>query len=287
MDKKVVLEDLIGGTIDNYKIIEKIKETKKSVVFIGNNPLLKRDDALEILKPNQGEERENQFIEKRKRAAKRGRRNNLLIVYNAGRDKNWGLAYSAFQLITNPNGDFQDEINVGIKFSLEELVHRMTGAINGGANIHIDGETHGDFKLANLKKNVGDEKHEGDGETYVLDEGGRISSEHKYPGDIPALANCFIELCDHCEEQVPKKLEQIIKTTAEGKYNSITDFKRAIDIYRWWNTEIKPLKKGPSITRRKALKVIGGASILFGLGYPSYKYINYKNSIDYIVEQIA
>ena len=280
MGKRGVLENLIGRTIGPCEVTESVKEVKRSWQVMGHNPRLERDEALNIFKPGQGRKREEQFLKKGKRAAKRGRRKNLPVVYYAGIDENTGLAYQAYQPIINPSGDFEDEINAGIKFSLEEILHRMAGAINGVINIQIDEDIHGDIKLANIKKNVGD------GETYILDEGGRLFSQHEYPGDIPALANCFAVLFEHCSEQVPNKLKQIVRTASEGDYNLITDFKKAVDSYRWWNKGISPLQIGPKITRGNFFRVGLAALALAGAGSLGLGHLNYRNSIDYVVEQI-
>jgi len=77
------------------------------------------------------------------------------------------------------------------------------------------------------------------------------------------------------QKKVQKGLEKIVeRATSPDGYETPEDLKNAIESYR------------KSVTRRRFLKVAGGGIALAGLGYGGFEYLNYRNSIDYIVKQI-
>lgn len=67
-----------------FTIINKIAETKKSIVFLGEDTRLKRLVAIKTLKPGLEEERTTQFIKEGQRLAMIETHPNLVQVYTSG-----------------------------------------------------------------------------------------------------------------------------------------------------------------------------------------------------------
>lgn len=277
MDKKEGLVGLIGRTIDHrYKPKRLIRETSKSWVFeaVEEGELSPhRSVALKILKPGLGREREAQFEREVNTHGKLGEHPNVASLFSSGKDGEY--LYAAMELV--PGEDLDQRLRSGWKPSLDEILNIAEDVSKGASHIHERVGGHHDLKSKNIKI-----REEGERKLYVLDLGGRLR-EVEDSDDIHAMGNILKELLDHRqdpEEKIPRGLEQIVeKSTSSGGYSSPEDFKNAIESYR------RSVKRG--ITRRKFLKVTGSSLVLASLSYSSYKYLDYRNSIDYIVEQIA
>lgn len=290
MGKNINLSHLIGKTIGrkdilgHYRIIKLLDDTTKTLGYKAKHIALGRDDFLKVLRLEliKNEERVNQILEEAQTMVQIGRLDNLPIVYSMEKEEDY--IFIAIELLKNKEGNLQTVVNSiknksREKLSLEEIVNIMDGATKGVDNLHtIAGINHGDIKLKNILRTL-------DGTTYIIDVGGRITENEEYSGDIPALGNSFLELFSVCKEKIPKDLEKMVERSTDT-YESIEDFKSDFEDYKFWNSKIKPLIIGPSISRRKFLKTAGSAIALAGLGSLGYLGNKYVNSMDYIVNEI-
>ena len=288
MDKRGGLGDLIGRTIgEKYRLDTLIRETSKSLVFkateVGElSP--HRKVALKILKPYQGPERENQFRTEVDRLAQVGEHPNLTTLYGSGRDGKF--FYVAMEYI--PGSDLAQEIEKGMRFSLEEILDIVIDITEVASHLSNIGG-HQDIKLKNIKVREETVERGETEKTYVVDLGGRLRTV-KASNDIYGIGFILKELLKQREnhgQKVPRKLEKIVRASSRGRYKTITDFKSAIDRYLWWNTETKALKIGPNITRKKFFKLGASTLTLGAIGSYGLGYLRHRNSIDYIVEQIS
>jgi len=270
MDKYIIKdhEDLIGRQLGNYTIIKFVKGTSKSWLFEGRHERIDRIDAIKVLRPGLSRERENQFLIEGKKTAGRGELENLATIYTADLDPNYNLSYISFKNIPNEIGDLEDEINAGIKFSLEEILSIMTDSINAVIALHKRGETHGDIKTKHLKRDEKDNHR-----TYLLDLGARLSSKD-YTGDIPSLGLIYKNLLDNCYEKIPKKLKQIIENCRNGEYKTIHELNNADEDYR------------KSISRRKFIVVsaIAALGAIGGICLNEYSKVHHK--LEDIIQEI-
>jgi len=266
MDKRITKCDgLIGLTLDQYKIQELIKETGKNWVFRALDLNLNRVVALKILKLDQNLERQLQFSREGQRLANLGKHKYITTVYSAGQDKNYH--YIAMELVDGQ--DLEDIINNGRALSLEEILKVMDCVTESIEYVHSKGIEHHDIKLENIKERKNEE-----GISYVLDFGDRLT-RNEVSDDVFALGKVFDGLLSNYRRynnEVPKKLEQIIK---KSSYKTPQDFKNAIENYK------------KSISRRKFLKIAASIGILTGLGYSGFNYLDYRNSLEHIVDEIS
>ncbi len=276
MIKKEGLEDLIGRTINHkYRLKRLIRQTSKSWVFeaVEKGELSPhRKVAIKILKPGLGREREAQFSKEVNTHGKLGEHPNVASLFGSGKDGEY--LYAAMELV--PGKDLDQRLRLGWKPSLDEILNIVGDVSKGASHIHEGVGGHHDLKSKNIKI-----REERERKLYVLDLGGRLRKT-KDSHDVYKLGIILRELLDHRqdpEQKIPRGLEQIVKkSTRSDSYASPEDFKNAYEHYR------RSAKR--RISRRKFLKVAGSGLVLSGLGYSGYKYLDYRNSMDYIVKQI-
>ncbi len=273
--------ELIGTRLGQYRLEGLIGQTGKSLVFRAKHLVLDRKDALKVLKPNQGKEREEQFLKEGRRLAVLEEHDNITNVYAAGEDQ--GLHYIAMKLVEGEN--LKDLVDAGRRFSLREILDIMTDISTAVTYAYSRGLEHNDIKLANIKI-----REKGPKRIYLVDFGGRLTEEDsdsettsKAPPkeDNVAMGLIAEQLFDNrnSEVKIPGQLDNIFKNAERGIYRNPEDLAKAIKGYK------------RRVTRRKFLKVSGFASGLLtaslGVGVLGKKYSNYRSSIDYIQDKIA
>lgn len=282
MDNKLVErpEDLVNKVIGGCILINPEKTTSKSIIYQVYNISLDAIEAMKIL-IDPDPERQDQFIEEGIQAAQIRGIENLAEIYDADIDEETGLRYIRYQYIRNEIGDFEDEINAGKRYSLEEVVTRITDTLNGAVglreykkklDIEEEEKWHGDIKPKNMKWDEILKK------AFLIDYGMRLSHK-EYEGDVVALGNSLLKLIKNCDQKVPKKLQKILGKAVNNEYADVTYFKNAFEKYK------------KNITRREFFKksalVGGGGLLLLGSAFSIWKYLNHLNSIDYIIKKIS
>src|SRR3989344_1355850 len=249
--------ELLNTNFDEYNLKRLIKETGKDLVFEAFDTRLNRSIALKVLKPGQSKEREEQFFREGQRLATIDKYDHIPTVYSAGYYN--GHYYIAMELI---NGENLEDAIIRKDFSLEEGVDILFGISEGVSYAHDHGIAHDDIKLENIVF----------GTTYVVDFGGRLTKTNS--NDIVAVGQVGKILLYKYQGEIPKRLEQIIERALNNKYKDINELKKEIKNYK------------TSITRRKFLKTAGSLVALSGLGYGGFKFVEYKNSLENIIDEI-
>ena len=249
--------ELLETSFDEYKINRLIKETGKDLVFEAFDTRLNRLVALKVLKPGQSKERKEQFLREGQKLASLGKFDHIPTVYSAGYVNDH--YYMAMELI---NGENLEDAIVKRRFPLEKGVDILLGISEGISYAHDHGIEHEDIKLENIVF----------GTTYVVDFGGRLTKTNS--NDIIAVGQVGKILLDKHQGEIPKRLEQIIERALNNKYKDINELKKEIKNYK------------TSITRRKFLKTAGSLVALSGVGYGGFKFVDYRNSLENIIDEI-
>ncbi|MDX1522106.1 MAG: protein kinase, partial [Anaerolineae bacterium] len=140
------LEGLVGQTLGQYTIIEKIGEGGMAAVFKAFQPSLNRDVALKILPPTFA--KQGDFSERFDREAKaigNLHHPNILPVYDSGQDK--GYSYLAMRYVEDA-GTLADLMKNQLKTErIIELIKQLAGALD---HAHEQGIIHRDVKPSNV-----------------------------------------------------------------------------------------------------------------------------------------
>jgi len=282
--------ELIGRSLDQYKITGLIKETARSWVFDARDSVLDREVALKVLKSTKDVARQDQFLKEVRALATLEEHDNIVTVYAASEDQ--GLKYMAMKLIEGE--DLEDLLRSGKRFSDEETLDILTDVVEGVSYTHSKGLQHGDIKPANIKR-----KDSESGKSYLIDFGGRLTGKGS-TNDVVAIGLVARQLLEHrekSEKRIPRRLDGMVKMAEEDSFETPEDLRIAVKSY----------KRG--ITRRKFLKWSGVvAAALSGLSYGGVEYNSYKkeehkrilderrlliehnrylNSMDFVVDEIA
>lgn len=276
-------EKLLGTTLGDYEIRELIRPTRKSWVYHAYDPMFDRDVAVKVLKPGQGEKREEQFERERKRLGKIEKHPNIATPYSGGRQGDY--YYFAMELVKGR--DLQEMIDFGETFSLERILNIAYSVTEAVDHSHKCGVEHKDIKPKNIKEI---EEKKG---IFVLDYGSTLTRD-KSLDDVFAIGSVIQTLLEHREKpqkKVPKGLEKIVERAMSSddrtRYKTAADFRRAINRYGYLSTKVKPLRVGPTISRRRLLQGGIAAGILAPTGGAYYVIDNHVNSIDSVAEEIG
>ncbi|MBS3083296.1 protein kinase [Candidatus Pacearchaeota archaeon] len=250
-----------------FTIINKIAETKKSIVFLGEDTRLKRLVAIKTLKPGLEEERTTQFIKEGQRLAMIETHPNLVQVYTSGVCEN-GQPFLVMQYVQGKTLEerlSEDPLNKKEAEKILKEVVQATAYLHSAAH-----EQHNDIIPRNVIL--------GERGTCLVDLGGALNFRPERFDDIQAIGHLAKNLEERITEPNKSYVSTIRKRILDGELKTAKDIENAI-----YNEEEKERRK---ITRRKMIGLGAKGLIAITGGLLIYNEIERRESLEYTVSKI-